>query len=748
MNPPTTTTTPTTSAAEEKDCDNSTTTTNECKKRSIDDVQGGKEKDQDQDQVGDEGASNKKPKTDNDDDDDKGKGKEPKEQLVVENNSSSNNNNNNKPNLADIMEGMKQKLERLIGIECTTSVIELLEQWETKKEEAATNNNTNTNNTNSSSTRGPRLLLPKKGVEDETKYVTLPLIEDKQVRKEIHMFIKSDPVKNVAMADTVDKKIRIWHKLFEKQMPNYKKFGTNNEQNHQQNQNQHQRAKREPWPNDRPNFLRFVMYKENIDTVTAVKDVARIARIHPKRPRNMKGVSGGITYAGMKDKRGITTQYCTAFRKTPQDLLVLNEHQKSAKGGGNTKNNGSGIIRVGSFSYVNRELRLGMLSGNRFDIVLRNVCIEQRDDVKLSRQEMVEFTTTKLRDAAKAMKEIGFINFFGMQRFGKYHDTHLVGIAVLKGDFKEACDLIMRVKAGEQERYKKLRELWEKRFSDIDQNDEESANEAEMKCAKEVLKGLGRFMNCETSIVHSLFRRPRDYKKAFGSIAKHMRSMFLHAYQSYLWNKAASHRIEKGGATEVMEGDLVLIGNSQLEESGSGLKGKKVVIVTQDDVETGKYKITDVVIPLVGSRVTLPTNCTGNHLETMLKEDGLSLESFQKIRDRELALGGDYRKMICKPSDVDFGIKLYKDPLQPLIQTDLMTIHDEKLECVDVTSELGDTDEGIGDKVLVAMVIGFTLPPSAYATIALRELMKRPTSTEYQTSLNLEGNCEDKSESG
>ena len=31
------------------------------------------------------------------------------------------------------------------------------------------------------------------------------------------------------------------------------------------------------------------------------------------------------------------------------------------------------VVQVGNFEYVSDELRLGMLSGNRFDIVLRNV---------------------------------------------------------------------------------------------------------------------------------------------------------------------------------------------------------------------------------------------------------------------------------------------------------------------------------------------------------------------------------------
>jgi len=52
---------------------------------------------------------------------------------------------------------------------------------------------------------------------------------------------------------------------------------------------------------------------------------------------------------------------------------------------------------------------------------------------------------------------------------------------------------------------------------------------------------------------------------------------------------------------------------------------------------------------------------------------------------------------------------------------------------------------GQGEKQqLIGMSIGFTLPPSSYATIALRELTKRPTDSSYQRKLNLEGKCEGK----
>ena len=382
------------------------------------------------------------------------------------------------------------------------------------------------------------------------------------------------------------------------------------------------------------------------------------------------------------------------------------------------------------------------LSGNRFDIVLRNVCIGGDSDIP--QEERLARVTAILRSSAKCMKETGFINYFGMQRFGKFQDTHAVGRAVLKNDFEQACEIIMRVKESENERSTAPREKWANRFAGINLEDDRSAQDAEMRCAKVVLRELGRFMNCETSIASSLSRNPRDYKKAFGSIAKHMRSMFLHAYQSYIWNKAASHRIAEGGSNEVRVGDLVLVEDKGLEDGGngtSGLKGKAVKEVTQDDVETCKYKITDLVLPLIGSKIEYPTDSTGDVYEELLAEDGLTKDDFEKITDRELAVGGDYRKVICKPSDVNFEIKLYKDPNQPLVKTDLMVVHDAPLDCVDVTEEVKNEvrDE---DKVIIGMVIGFTLPPSAYATIALRELTRRPTSSQYQTELLLEGDCE------
>ncbi|KAL7468386.1 hypothetical protein ACHAXS_008622 [Conticribra weissflogii] len=589
--------------------------------------------------------------------------------------------------------------------------------------------------------------------EGDKKFHMLASISDKQRRRSLHKVIKSPIFSRVALADTQEGRIRVWHKKYEGDMPpdtftgargggDRDKKNSKNGGERRGKEKNNKNNKGSSWPADRPDFLRFVLYKENIDTSTASKDVVRMARLNPKR---------GISFAGMKDKRGVTSQFCSTYRIEKEQLLAVNKTQALPGfcGGGNSSSKGAGVLRVGNLSYSSEEVRLGSLGGNRFDIVLRNV------DLGGDETPTEEIVREKLGTAAKALKDIGFINYFGMQRFGKSNDTHEVGIAILKGDFESAIDIIMREKIDENsQRVAEARKNWANRFEGIDvKMNENAARDAEMKCAKSIQGDIGRFMVCEKSIVSTLARKPRDYKRAFSSIAKNMRSMFLHAYQSYLWNKVASHRIETGGSSDIQVGDLVLIEDKSLKDGGggtSGLKGKAVKVVDAEDIQGGKYSISDVVLPLVGSKIIYPRGSSGEHYDLLLKKDGINKADFARIGniDKEISLGGDYRKLMCRPSDVTFEIKAYQDPYQPLMQTDLMKMTGTEITAATI-SEV-DQPEGVSIRnpvnidstTLIGMVIGFTLPPSSYATIALRELTKRPTSSDYQTKLEVSGKCE------
>ena len=542
-------------------------------------------------------------------------------------------------------------------------------------------------------------------VEEGSKFVSLPSLTDKQTRKAIHEWVRS--TLTCARSDTMDGAIRIWHRKFEKEMPNYKAFG---------NTHKVKKKRKLDWPKDRPNFLKFVLYKENIDTTTATRELSRKG-----------GMKARIGYAGMKDKRGITSQFCTLYRTQPEQILSLTR----SVGGGNTKDKGHSVVQVGNFEYVSNELRLGMLNGNRFDVVLRNVITAAAGDDDATKKQ-------QLRAAAEALKSNGFVNYFGTQRFGKFNDTHLVGVAVFQGNYRKAIDIIMQPKPDERPDIQRAREDWENRFANKDGsvNSAESPDR-EADCARRVMKSLNRFMTAEFAILQSLSRRPRDYRLAFSCIPRTLRMMFLHAVQSLVWNQSVSYRLDSMSRSSVLVGDLVDISPC---DGSKGSSTPKIHVVTEDDISQGRFSLSDVVLPLIGKKSLYPTNEAGTAIDKYLKEHEISKEMISKFDDRELRLIGDYRKMICQPTDFDFEIVEYHDPLQPLLQTDLMKLNGEDIEILPNPSKQGSekSENAEGNGPLIAMIVGFTLPSSSYATIALRELMKTPTSSEYQKSLKLD----------
>ena len=142
------------------------------------------------------------------------------------------------------------------------------------------------------------------------------------------------------------------------------------------------------WPADRGNYCRFTLYKENKDTMDTVNLLAKL----------LKMKTGAFTYAGTKDRRAVTVQQVSVYRVEAKRLQSLNKTLRN--------------IVLGDFQYCTEPLRLGDLSGNNFVITLRNVT-GQKDQIQ---------------QAMDSFKNIGFINYFGLQRFGNSSiPTHTIG---------------------------------------------------------------------------------------------------------------------------------------------------------------------------------------------------------------------------------------------------------------------------------------------------------------------------------
>lgn len=137
---------------------------------------------------------------------------------------------------------------------------------------------------------------------------------------------------------------------------------------------------------------------------------------------------------GTKDKRAITVQEIAVLKITAQRLAHLNKCLMNFK--------------LGNFSYQKNPLKLGELQGNHFTVVLRNIT----------------GTDDQVQQAMNSLKEIGFINYYGMQRFGTTAvPTYQVGRAILQNSWAEVMDLILKPRSGAEKGYLvKCREEWAK----------------------------------------------------------------------------------------------------------------------------------------------------------------------------------------------------------------------------------------------------------------------------------------------
>lgn len=152
----------------------------------------------------------------------------------------------------------------------------------------------------------------------------------------------------------------------------------------------------------------------------------------------------------------------------------------------------------------------------------------------------------------------------------------------------------------------------------------------------------------------------------------------------------------------------------------SNQKDIKVKVLTEEDLP--QYSIWDIVLPLPGYSIEYPPNMKEFYEDIIVKEDNLTLELKQKVK--AYCLSGTYRKIVLKPENLTWKIVRYSDPYCDLILSDLDELQGKKIA--------GDVEDGKYRALLVDM----TLPASTYATMALRELLKKDTSSESQAKFN------------
>ena len=280
-------------------------------------------------------------------------------------------------------------------------------------------------------------------------------------------------------------------------------------------------------------YLHITLEKFNLDTNDALRRVSRGLRSSPKR----------IGYAGMKDKRAVTSQRISIWNP---DVKLLEGFM-------------SRYAALREPEWRNDRIEIGGLSGNEFEITVR--------DIGLDEGELRQRT----EKCFKEMLQNGVANYFGEQRFGGNREiTHRVGKEFVKGNMEAAVMLYLTSPSENEEA-------------------EIAAARKNLADSKDFVRASKEFpskFRYERSIIHHLCKFPRDFVGAFQNLPRHLTYMFTHAYQSYIFNLIINERIEAGIGIRAIEGDILEDGiptaalpgfDSKLAEGAPGEIERKVL---------------------------------------------------------------------------------------------------------------------------------------------------------------------------
>ncbi|HUU75911.1 MAG TPA: tRNA pseudouridine(13) synthase TruD [Methanoregulaceae archaeon] len=366
-------------------------------------------------------------------------------------------------------------------------------------------------------------------------------------------------------------------------------------------------------------FLICQLTKKDWEQQRAVREVAKKLGISHRR----------IGWGGTKDKHALTRQLISIYDVTPEDIERLNIKDINLEVMGRSKS----------------ALSLGSHLGNRFRITIRNT---SADDLP----NQVELVTAACRE--------GVPNYYGIQRFGVIRPiTHLVGEYILLGDYEGAvCCYVGRACPGEPSEVQEARTLFMERRDPV-----------------EALHHLPVPLSYERTLLHHLSSRPGDYKGALLVLPPKLLSMFVSAFQSFLFNKALSARIEEGRELNIPSpGDrLIFEGGREDRVTTGNMRG------AMEQCKRGRCRIA---IFMQGSRPFSPIGPDDTTMASLMEMHGITPEHFRQA--------SEYVKT------------RFEGAFRPVSLS------------TDISTEINGKD----------LSLAFSLPPGQYATTICREFMK------------------------
>ncbi len=232
----------------------------------------------------------------------------------------------------------------------------------------------------------------------------------------------------------------------------------------------------------------YRLSKQGLGTPEAIAEILRRWEL----PRHR------ISYGGLKDRHASTTQY-VSIAHGPKS----NAEDRS--------------FRLEYLGQIPHPYEAKDIASNRFEIRLRAIPVARRSELDRRLSQISQF---------------GVMNYFDDQRFGSMGVSgDLIGLHWCKGDYERALYLAL-----------------------AEHNSHDRPREREQ---KEILRDCwGQWEKCKAmldrshrrSVVTYLVDHPTDFKRALALVRQDLRSIYIAAFQSWIWNRWVSNLVDQFNA--------------------------------------------------------------------------------------------------------------------------------------------------------------------------------------------------------
>lgn len=353
--------------------------------------------------------------------------------------------------------------------------------------------------------------------------------------------------------------------------------------------------------------LEAVGGKYTISTITARNwETNRLIRVMSR----ILGISReAIGFAGTKDKRAVTSQLMS-FKCRPERLSKLDLVDFSI----------SGVYTA------NRPIAIGDLVGNEFRITVK-------DMDSTNPRESIDSV------GAIITKEGGFPNYFGVQRFGSTRPiTHKIGELIVRGDYEGAVMLYLGDPSEfETEEVSEARSVLASSKGDFSEIGE-----------------LPKTMGFEKTLMDHVKANPDDWSGAINQLPGNLQMMFVHAYQSLLFNKIISKRMELGlSLTQPEIGDTVI----PLDANGSPSHEEPIEVTERNvDLVLRQIKLgrAHVAAVLYGSESKIANGEMGEIESSIIEAENIRPEDFIIPELPRCSSKGSYREIFSPVRDLNW----------------------------------------------------------------------------------------------